>query len=485
MKISIPSKRILFLGYGAVAKCVWNYFDDYLTCLRKHVTLVDKNKDAFYGPNIKGIRKLILDVNATNIDDLVDSLRMKEGDVIIDLTSSSATYYFIKLCFRRGFHYINTSIEDTNDAMLGTSIDCQQKTVRDIAYAERHAIRSTILTECGQNPGLIQHYVLYALQQLSGVKIVKNAAEKKRILKKVIKDHKIGSILMSEIDNMKTNKPIEKPLIYNTWSAVGFLVEALDKTEVVGGGTNNSFIKPVIPTTEWNNTSMDIHQNIMTNHPYKVLFLNKSALQTTLNSICPILNEKGQIEFTNYRGRLIHHGEVFELARYFGKDAPFMSYVYKNSPYMDESIRRFYTISKEVDDLWLYIHQDNSCHVFDNIKRKDDSDTFQLHGHDSIGCTLFCGEEKVDHIYWCGSILSDKDHIDPNFTPTVVQVTAGVLSGLSYILEEKNSALGWIEPIDIDTDYMLEKSIPLLGKFFFTEIPVEAFSGSFDYSTIM
>ncbi len=31
-KINLKSKKILFLGYGAVAKCVLNYFNYYFEC---------------------------------------------------------------------------------------------------------------------------------------------------------------------------------------------------------------------------------------------------------------------------------------------------------------------------------------------------------------------------------------------------------------------------------------------------------------------
>ena len=54
-------------------------------------------------------------------------------------------------------------------------------------------------------------------------------------------------------------------------------------------------------------------------------------------------------------------------------------------------------------------------------------------------------------------------------------MAAGVLSGLSYILEEEQANAGWIQSCDIDTDYILEKAVALLGKFYFTEIPVDRF----------
>jgi homospermidine synthase len=281
----------------------------------------------------------------------------------------------------------------------------------------------------------------------------------------VIDEYKVGTILMSEVDCMKrvSDTKLDDTKIYNTWSVTGFVAEASDKTELVCG-KNNSFIQPIIPSNSLSKITMEVYPSL---DDYKVLFLNEIGLYTSLNSICPLLNND-KIEFTNYRGRLIHHGEIFEMARYFGKNAPFMSYVYQNSQYIDESIKKF---SDNIDDLWLYVNQENTTTVFDNIKDK-------LVGSDSVGCTIFCGDKKVERIFWCGSILSHTDKcVKPEFTPTIVQVCAGVLAGLSYILEDKNKNMGWVESTDLDTMYMLEKSIPLLGKFMFLEIPIDKFSG--------
>lgn len=108
---------------------------------------------------------------------------------------------------------------------------------------------------------------------------------------------------------------------------------------------------------------------------------------------------------------------MFELARYFGDYSPFISYVYQTNSCLDESINTFYKKfpdSKENDDLWMYVNQDNTFHIFNGQ---------EVSGHDSIGCTIFCGEEKIEKIYWCGSILSSSDPIvKEDFTPTIVQV---------------------------------------------------------------
>jgi homospermidine synthase len=474
-KINIKSKKILFLGYGAVAKGVWNYFTDYFEINRKRVVLVDKDADTFTGPNLTGVKKIVMTVDATNFSKLIEKIGLKKGDIIIDLTTGTPTYFFITICFERGFHYINTSIEDVNDEMLGTSIECQQRMIASIAKGFPHST-SAIVTECGQNPGLVQHYVKFALNEMKNQKAtIKKSDYSRKTLTEVIDEYKVGTILMSEIDmlekrNTFTEKVSKNPIIYNTWSVNGYLFEALDSVELVSG-TGNRYVKPVISDSQINNVVTEIND-------YKdVVFLQSSGLHTTLNSICPILENNTDIVFSNYTGKMIHHGEVFEMGRFFGDKAPFMSYVYRNSPHVEESVAAFYKKFPNAteDDLWLYVNKNDTFHIFNGQ---------ELIGYDSVGCTIFCGDKSVERIFWCGSILSSTDlNMKPDYTPTIVQVVAGVLSGLSYVLENEGRIKGWIEPSEMDTPYILEKSKPLLGKFEFLEIPVAEFKGPFSIKT--
>jgi homospermidine synthase len=475
MKININAKKILFLGYGAVGKGVWNYFTEYFDFNRKRVALVDKNRLAFTGPNMDKVKKIVLTVDSTNFENLIKKVGLKKGDVIIDLTTGTPTYFFITICFERGFHYINTSIEDENDDMLGTSIEYQQRMVAEIAKGFPRAT-SAIVTECGQNPGLVQHYVKFALNEMKKQKTNDNKSDySKKTLTEVIDEFKVGTILMSEIDMLEKRdtfkeKVSKNPIIYNTWSVNGYLFEAVDSVELVSG-TGNRYIKPVINDSQINKVISEINK-------YKdVVFLKSSGLHTTLNSICPILENNKDIVFANYSGKMIHHGEVFEMGRFFGDKAPFMSYVYRNSPYVEESIKDFYKKFPNAteDDLWLYVNQNDTFHIFNGQ---------ELIGYDSVGCTIFCGEKSVERIFWCGSILSSTDlFVKPEYTPTIIQVVAGVLSGLSYVLENEGKVKGWVEPSEMDTPYILEKSKPLLGKFEFLEIPVTEFKGPFSIQT--
>ena len=469
--MQVISSKVIFLGYGAVAKCVWAYFNQFFSIDSSLVYLVDKDPNTFRGA-LHGAHIVVRHIDAQSIHTLCKELELAEGDIIIDLTFCSATYAFIEASLNYGLMYINTSIEDQSDIFLGRSIAYQQQHVKNMCseFAKKKGIKRSILTECGQNPGMIQHYVFYALHELNAMRDPYTRGDYSRqALCKAIDDNCIGTILMSEIDGLKTTRTLEPHRLYNTWSVAGFVCEALDATEVVRG-TINPYCQPSIPDA--------LRHPVFTKlfKPYQsdtdVVFLNEIGLHMYMPSICPTIHD-GNIHFTNYEGKLIHHGEIFELATFFGANAPFMSYVYKNSPYMDQSLASVKKVYGDNDsDLKMLLMQDPSSFcVFDNIHQTP------LTGFDSIGCTLFGGKEKVESIYWCGSVCQDSDSkVFPDFTPTITQVAAGVLSGLSYILEPTTTP-AYYQSIDIPTPYMLNKARPLLGTFFFTEIPVELFTG--------
>ena len=506
-KINIKNRKILFFGYGGVAKCVLNYLKYYIDYNIKNIYIIEKCKSTLYGPNIKNINhsNIIIDtISCINFDKLINKIEIKHDDIIIDLTFSSNTYYFVNKCLLLGINYINTSIEDDNDKLSGTSINYQQQVINkiftDFKNDKNNKIKSNVLIECGQNPGLIEHYILYALNNLN--KQLNNTSEddyRTETMINTIKSHKIGTILMSEIDNMflkkeKSNKLKNKTkknkkndinkqnTIFNTWSVVGLLQEGLDKTEIIEGGTLNTFVKPIILENMIDNNKTNLVNSMDTDS--NVVFLKECGMNSFMHSICPILNKNGTHKFVKYNGNLIHHGEIFEMNHLFGKYAPFMSYVYKINKYAEESIKTYFKNNKFDDDsdinIWL-LNNCNSFEVYNNINKPLNE---QIIGHDSIGCTLYCGDNKIEHIYWCGSILdSDNINVMDGFTPTIVQVAAGVLSGLSYIMETNNSKLGLLYSSNMDTNYILQKAVPLLGRFFFQEVPINLFDKKLKITT--
>jgi homospermidine synthase len=243
----------------------------------------------------------------------------------------------------------------------------------------------------------------------------------------------------------------------------------MDNAELVRG-SNNTYIQPIINDELRHPMLTELFKQ---DEGTDVVFLRENGYNVTLPSVCPVPNVSGDCEFecTSFRGKLIHHGEVFELARYFGESAPFMSYVYKNNLDLDRSIVSFMKRHNCSEHELLYYIKNNpqSYEVFNNIHIKNQD---RMKGFDSIGCAIYCGKSSVERIMWCGSVLEDSDpSVHHYFTPTVMQVAAGVLSGLSYILED-DTLFGLYEPCDVPTPYMITKSRPLLGNFMLMEIPV-------------
>ena len=88
--------------------------------------------------------------------------------------------------------------------------------MRDLTVTTTNEIQKTTWAiTVGQNPGLIQHYVLYALNNLN--KRINNAMEddyRPESMINAIKTCKVGTILMSEIDNMFLKKLFDKKLLH-------------------------------------------------------------------------------------------------------------------------------------------------------------------------------------------------------------------------------------------------------------------------------
>ena len=495
-KIDISKKKILFVGYGAVAKCVLSYFEHYFIFDLKNVFIVEKNFDNIYGPIIDKIDKqniMYQSANSKSFLNVLNYFEIREQDIIIDLAFKNNCYDIIKICLTKKLNYINSAICDSNDACEGMSIDIQQKKIHSIhenLKKNKEITGGNALVQCGMNPGLVQHFILKSLNEMN--KLYHNTTVNdysKETLLNVIDNYEIGTIHCSEIDEIKKkNKKLEKfanKSLCNSWSIVSLLEEAFEPCELTQG-INNKFIKPKIPREDidYKKTKI-ISNNTPKDQKYKVFFLKDVCINYTLNSICPIINNVDQsVFYQQYEGYLIHHGEMFEMANYFGEKAPFISYVYKLNPYANESINYVYFKNKDVwkskSSFLSWVRNTCYSNVFNNI---DDDDTHI--GYDSVGCTIFCGKETIERAFWCGSILSHNDkNVDANFIPTIIQVAAGVLSGLSHILENENKNKELLFPCDLNTEYILKKSVPLLGNFFFKEIPKQVIPDKFVYNHI-
>jgi homospermidine synthase len=275
----------------------------------------------------------------------------------------------------------------------------------------------------------------------------------------------IRVIHCSEIDTQipKTNSYTEpfgenfdieknKDKLLNTWSCLGLIDEGIEPFEVTLGTHEN--VEKILDKFH--------KSNFFEQH----LVVDKPGYLTKFKSVVPSkINADKTIMFEEFVGRSVHHGESISLNRFLSDEtySPTIHYVYKVSPLTDK-----YLESKTSKQL---VNQGQTeAHIGWHVMNMYDD---KIDGYDNIGALFILEKNPMTlnnepFMFWTGSILNTEytktELNDKYFGPTSIQVMAGVLSGLSYIVENKELGLMYGE--DVPEDYIIEKCKKFLGIFY-------------------
>lgn len=464
--------KFIFLGCGAVSKCCIYYLPQFFKMDYSQVIIIDKDKNSFNFPTVKnaitkGAKTIHYTITKHNIQTLLDKIiKVNEYDIVIDLTTNTPTYTILKECRIRKLLYINTSIEDDNPLVItkncpiNNSIFLQHINLLAITNkTSNNDDNITSIVEFGMNPGLISVFVKQGIINLTKNVLkyqIKNKALNKQLLRYYKnKDHKnlaqlldIKAIHCSEIDTQIPKKKPKQPFI-NTWSAVGLITEGIEPAEIQIGTHEK-----ILPFKK-SNVSQIIPQLITTKTPGKDIHIK---------SIVPLnINQNGDVEFTYIEGRCIHHGEGISLNRYIGsfQYSPTMHYVYKLNPITDKLLDNF--SEQQLIDISENPQKWKVLNVYED----------KLHGYDNIGALFVFDKNPITNVkepfsFWTGSILHTnytKNILkDKYFGPTIIQVMAGILSGIHWMIKNKNSGITFGE--DLDDNYIIKLSKKFLGKYY-------------------
>jgi|694.fasta_scaffold16096_8 homospermidine synthase len=467
------NQKIIFLGCGSVAKCCIYYLNRFIKYKPEQVYIIDKDESTGKFPSVVeivryGAKFLHFELKRDNLQDLFDAkLKLKKDDIIIDLTTQTCTYYIFQECRMRNILYINTSIED-DDIIKDSIITCpvnngiflQHINLQVIADKTRDYGNTTALIEFGMNPGLISVFIKQGIMNLAKQVIKYRKTKGKKVNKKMEgyvkeKNHKKLAQMMgievmhcSEIDT-QLPKIIDKGKFINTWSCVGLITEGLEPAEIQIG-THEKFV-PFAKS--------EVNQVIP-----QLLITKAYGKDLKFESIAPLkINSDDSVTFTKFEGRCIHHGEGISLNRYLGsfKYAPTMHYVYKLNPYTEKLIDE--TSPQEMVNIL------NDPSKWKVLNMHDD----KIEGYDNIGALFISRKNpftESDELFyfWTGSILNTdytKNTLkDQYFGPTVIQVMAGVLSGVVWMMKHKNKGLCFGE--DIDDKFVINMSKKYLGRYY-------------------
>ncbi|MCF7689892.1 MAG: saccharopine dehydrogenase NADP-binding domain-containing protein [Cephaloticoccus sp.] len=437
------NKRILFVGYGAVAECTLPILFKHLNVPAKNVTVMDfvDRSGKLKKWTAKGVNFVNDRVTEENMGKLL-AKHVGPGDLLIDLAWNIDACEILQWCHDHGVLYINTSTELWDPYASGPNAHPTTKTLYWRHMNLRRMIAgwkekgSTAVIEHGANPGLISHFTKQGLIDIGQASLADKKFKPRKAEKvaQLIADrsfnhlaHELGVkvIHCSERDTQITNKPKQVDEFVNTWSIEGFREEGTTTAEM-GWGTHEK----QLPALAYQ------HKN----GPKNQICVAQMGMNMWVRSWVPNWNIYGMV---------VRHGEAFtisdKLTVWEGKKAVYRPTVHYAYCPCDEAIA-------SLNELRGYNYQLN-----ENQRIMNDEITG---GADVLGALL------MGHSYnswWTGSDLSIEESrkLVPHQNATTMQVAISVAAASMWMIE--NPAEGVCVPDELPHDYILKIAMPYLG----------------------
>jgi homospermidine synthase len=441
-------KKVVFVGYGAVARCALPILLKHIKVPPGNITVIDfEDRAGVLKPWIaKGVRFVQDRVRQDNLGALLGQY-LEAGDVLIDLAWNIECTDILQWCHDRGVLYINTSVELWDPY---TGAKDKHPTERTL-YVRHMRIRKlmadwkeagpTAVLEHGANPGLISHFTKQGLLDIAEKVLADGKVKDKEAedLRQLVTDRTFNRLAMalgvkvihcSERDTQVAHRPKEVDEFVNTWSVEGFREEGTTTAEM-GWGTHEKKLPP--------------HAYEHAEGPKNQICLARMGMNTMVNSWVP-----------NYTivGMVVRHGEAFTISDRLtvwqdGKAVyrPTVHYAYCPC---DAAIA-------SLNELRGYDYR-----LVERQRIMNDEITS---GGDILGALIM---GHAYHAWWTGTDLSIEEsrRLVPHQNATTVQVAIGVVSAVKWMIE--NPARGVCVPDDLPHDYILGIAKPYLGQFIST-----------------
>ena len=438
-------KRILFVGYGAVAQCTLPILFKHVKVPAKNVTVMDfEDRRELLAPWLKrGVQFVRKRVTRDNLASLLGK-HLRAGDMLVDLAWNIDACEILQWCHDHGVLYVNTSVEVWDPYDGAASKPPTERTL----YWRHMNVRAmvekwdtpgpTAVLEHGANPGLISHFTKQGLLDIAKRALkdgkVKGAAAEE--LQQLAADRAFNRLAMqlgvkvihcSERDTQITDQPKQVGEFVNTWSIEGFREEGTTTAEL-GWGTHEKELPRLA------------HEHA--NGPKNQICLARMGIDTWVVSWVP-----------DYciRGMVVRHGEAFtisdKLTVWEGGRAvyrPTVHYAYCPADVAIASLHELrgagYQLPKK-------------------LRIMNDEITS---GSDILGALLMGHAYKS---WWIGSDLgiAESRRLVPHQNATTMQVAISVVAAMIWMVE--NPAVGVRVPDDLPHDKVLKIAKPYLGKF--------------------
>jgi homospermidine synthase len=418
---------LVMIGFGSIGKGSLPLILRHLDVARDRIVIIDPDDSGRGIAEFAGIRFEKVSLQPDTLRPILSPL-LAPGGFLVNLSVGVSSVALVELCREHGALYLDTCIEPPPGGYTDPAKSLSERSnyaLRESALALRRSQADpTAVIAHGANPGLVSHLVKRALLHLADGQANPRSREE---WSRLARDLGVKGIHIAERDTQRASIAKQKDEFVNTWSIDGFLSEGFQPSEL-GWGTHE---KQLPPEGARHTFGCDA-----------AIYLKRPGAGTRVRTWTPLA---GSIQ-----GYLITHNESISIADYLtlrnGKDVvyrPTCHYAYH-----------------PCDDAILSLHelQGNAFRAQSRWRLMNDE---IVDGIDELGVLLY-GHAK--NAYWYGSQLSIEEtrRLAPYQNATGLQVTAAVLAGMVWALE--NPRRGVVEADDLDHERVLSIMEPYLGR---------------------
>lgn len=430
--VEFPGK-LLIVGFGSIGQGV-------LPLILRHIKL-DKKKIQIIAADDLGKKLAKKEGVAFKVEPLtrdnyevVLNKYLGKGDFLLNLSVDVSSIALIEYCNARGILYLDTVVEPWLGGYTDPNLSITERSnygLREtlLEAKKKFAGGPTAVSTHGANPGIVSHFVKRALMNIAhdtGLKAKK--PETRREWGQLMQKLGVKVVHIAEYDSQKSKNPKKIGRFENTWSVPGFHSEGICQPCEMGWGTHEKAMPK------------NAHR-----HSYgcdAAIYLDQPGARTLVRTWTP--------EHGNFLGRVVTHNESVSIADYYslheGEKAvyrPTVHYAYRSCDASILSIEECFGNNSEL--------QKEAYVLMDDI----------VSGMDELG-VLLMGHKKG--IYWYGSQLTmdATRKLAPYQNATGLQVTAGVLAGMVWAME--NPKAGVVEADEMDYERAMEVLEPYMGK---------------------
>jgi homospermidine synthase len=425
--------RILIVGFGSIGTGTLPLILRHVGIPKERISIITADKHGAAIAKKEGVRFRIQPLTKKNYRGIIDSY-LSKGDFLINLSVYVGSVDIMEHCQKRGILYLDTVVDGWEEDFSNSRWSLSQKSnygfrERMLALRKKQNGTATAISAHGANPGIVSHFVKQALLNVArDTGLETETPRSKESWARLMRRVGVRVIHIAEYDSQVSREPKKLGRFENTWSIDGFFTEGISQPCELGWGTHEKY---------W---PKDAHR-----HGYGSgagIYLDEPSATTLVRTWTPAHG--------TFFGRVITHSETITIADYFtirdGRSLayrPTVNYAYRPCDVAilsaEECIGNHFQLQKEKKILLEEIES----------------------GMDELG-VLLMGHKKG--AYWYGSQLTIEEtrKLAPYQNATTLQVSAGVLGGVIWAME--NPHAGIVEADEMDFKRVMEIVKPYMGK---------------------